>query len=101
MDQRAAKRYATENLSVAARELAEMFSDSRGGSPEGYAPRDRARIARAYGELATELDRRYNPRPKAETETSDPDQLPLFPESPNCPPAPAPTADEPTPGSGS
>lgn len=92
MDQRAAKRYATEHLAETARMVADLFARPDGGALEGYTPRDRARIARAYGDLATELDRRYNPRPKAETVPPDPDQLPLFPES-ACPSPPAPTAD--------
>lgn len=98
MDQRAAKKYATEHLAEAARMTANLFADPQGGALEGYPPRDRARMARAYGELADELDRRYNPRPKADAVASDPDQLPLFPEG-QWPPLPAHTAEKPTSGS--
>lgn len=95
MDRRAAKKYATEHLAETARMMADLFEHPDGGALEAYPPRDRLRIARAYGELADELDRRYNPRPKGDPVATDPDQLPLFPES-ACPPLPAPTAEKST-----
>jgi len=102
VDKRAAKKYATEHLSEAARVASDAFASADGTRlGEAYPPSDRRRIARAYGELADELARRYSPRPRtAERPALDPAQLLLFPEA-ACPQDPAPTASATTPENGS
>lgn len=81
MNRRDARRMATLHLAEVARELSAFYVEADDAHPRlsQVRPRDRARLAWAYGALGDELGRRYDPaaRPRV-PEPVDPDQVPLF-----------------------
>lgn len=82
MNQREAKKHATEHLAEAAREIAGLYRFPDGGKLELVGPADRQRLARAYGELADELTRRYDPAARVpQPEPVDPNQISMFEEA--------------------
>lgn len=82
MNRRLAKRLATVDLSVAARDMADSYRNWSGEDTEGrMSATDRQRMADAFDALATELYGRYHPTGrKPKTAPVDPDQVDLFDE---------------------
>lgn len=83
MDQRAAKREATSRTASLLREVARRYLDFGGDRYRDIRPVDRRRFARAYNDLADELERRLGTLPpRSDPAPANPDQLLLFKETP-------------------
>jgi hypothetical protein len=81
MDQRAARRHATDHLSDVARVLGESVESDDVQFAHQYSSADRARLATAYTALAAELHTRYHREPRPAETVDDPNQIDLFEET--------------------
>jgi hypothetical protein len=80
VDQRAARRYATEHVSECVAAIAESFESDGTEHSARFSPADRERLRIAYAAIAAELYGRYHRESRTDPIENDPNQIALFEE---------------------